>query len=369
MITISRNSFWGRVSLVTIALIAAACCGRVAAAEPKPPPNEKLAAIPENTWEKVAGFAPASEGILAYSGGVYDSANHQVLIFGGGHADYWGNDVCAFSPATLSWKRMYEPDAQSRYTNDNLDHAHGKLRDSDKPYTRHSYNQQCFVESSASMFIFGGCGPGWGDIHPTCVVPSDCWSYSLATNRWTMLYAGKDTPGGYAMACCYDAKRDVVWAYGHESQLSRFDLKTNRWSSHAIHPAIDYLGGYNFHLIYLPKADRLLMVGSDTATVDLDTFAAERHPLENSTGKAGLAYLAPQDAVLYVALPGGETGPNYHTSVFDCAKRRWQSIETKSLTAQGAVWNRLQYDPIDEVALLVVNSGVWAYKPPRSFSP
>ena len=362
----SRTSLAGIVSMAIVALVATACCGRAVAEEPRP--NPKLAGIPENTWEKVAGFAPAPGGILAYSGGVYDSASHQFLIFGGGHADYWGNEVCAFSPATLTWKRMYEPDAQSRYTNDNLDHVHGKLRDSDKPYTRHSYNQQCFVESSKSMFIFGGCGPGWGDIRPTCVVPPDCWSYSLAANRWTMLYAGKDTPGGYAMACCYDAKRDVVWAYGHESQLSRFDLKTNRWSSHAIHPAVDYLGGYNFHLIYLPKADRLLMVGSDTATVDLDTFAAERHTLEHSTGKAGLAYLVPQDAVLYVGLPGGEIGPDYHTSIFDCSKQHWQTIETKSLTAQGAVWNRLQYDPIDGVALLVVNSGVWAYKPPRSFS-
>ncbi len=86
-------------------------------------PNRKLTAIPQNTWEKVAGFAPASTGILAYSGGVYDSIHHQFLIFGGGHADYWGNEVCAFSPATLTWKRMYEPDAQARYTNGNIDNT------------------------------------------------------------------------------------------------------------------------------------------------------------------------------------------------------------------------------------------------------
>ena len=333
-------------------------------------PNPKLTAIPENSWQKVAGFAPAPGGILAYSGGVYDSAHHEFLIFGGGHADYWGNEVCAFSPATLSWRRMYEPDAQSRSSNANLDHLHGKLRDSDKPYTRHTYNQQCFVESTASMFIFGGCGPGWGDLHPPCVVPPDAWSYSLKDNRWSELYAGDGAPGGYAMACCYDAKRDVVWAYGHESQLSRFDLKTRRWTSHVVHPAIDYVGGYNFHLLYLPTSDRLLVVGSDTATIDLDTFVAELPPrLTGATGKAGLAYLAPQDAVLYVALPGGETGPDYRTCAFDCGKRQWRDIRTNGLTATGAVWNRLQYDPIDGVALMVVDSGVWAYKPPGSFGP
>ena len=335
----------------------------------KPRPNPKLTAIPENTWEKVAGFAPAPTGILAYSGGVYDSVHHQFLIFGGGHADYWGNEVCAFSPATLTWRRMYEPDAQARYTNGNIDNTKGKLKDSDKPYTRHAYNQICFVASSATMFIFGGAGPGWGNIRPTCPAPPDCWSYSLAENKWSLLYAGPGTPGGYAMACCYDAKRNVIWAYGHESRLSRFDLKSKTWSVHTIRPTIDYLGLYNFHMLYLPKDDKILLVGDDTCTIDLGTLVAHRHTLENSSGKAGLAYLPDQDSVFYVSLPGGETGSEYRTKVFDCAKAQWQKVQVKGLAARGAVWNRLHYDPVDNVVLLVVDSGVWAYKPPKTFSP
>ena len=135
-----------------ILALAAARAGEDKAAEaPKHTPNPKLTAIPEGAWQKVAGFAPTSGGILAYSGGAYDSVNHQFLIFGGGHADYWGNEVCAFGPETLAWKKMYEPDAQARYTNDNIDNTNGKLKDSDKPYTRHSYNQLCFVKSSAAM--------------------------------------------------------------------------------------------------------------------------------------------------------------------------------------------------------------------------
>jgi len=334
----------------------------------KPRPNPKLTAIPENTWEKVAGFAPAPAGILAYSGGVYDSVQHQLLIFGGGHADYWGNEVCAFSPATLSWKRMYEPDARARYTNGNIDNIKGKLKDSDKPYTRHSYNHLCFVTSAASMFIFGGCGPGWGDIRPTCPAPPDCWSYSVADNKWALLYAGRGTRSGYAMACCYDAKRDVVWAYGHDSRLSRFDLKTKTWSTHTIRPAIDYVGLYNFHMLHLPKDDKILLVGNDTCTIDASTQASHRYSLKNASGKAGLAYLPDQDTVLYVPLPGGETGPEYRTEIFDCTKAQWQKIQSKGLAARGAVWNRLQYDPVDNVVLLVVDSGVWAYKPPKALA-
>ncbi len=356
---------------ITIALVLAArlVANAPAEAADAPQPNPRLAAIPENTWEKVAGFPPAPRGILAYSGGAFDTVYQQFLVFGGGHADYWGNEVCAFSPATLTWKRMYEPDARERYTNDNIDNLHGKLKDSDKPYTRHSYNQLCFIPGTASLFLFGGCGPGWGDIRPTCPTPLDCWSYSFADNRWTQLYAGNDTPRGYALACCYDPKRDVVWAYGRESRLSRFDLKSRQWSAHAIHPDIDYIGSLNFHLIYLPRQDRILLVGSDAATIDPETFASERRKLADSTGKAGLAYLPAQDVVLSVSLPGGETGSEYRQKVFDCGKGEWRTIEPRGLAARGSVWSRLQYDPLDDAALLLDESGVWAYKPPKTFAP
>ena len=170
------------------------------------------------------------------------------------------------------------------------------------------------------------------------------------------------------MACCYDAKRDVIWAYRRESQLSRFNLKTKIWSASLVRPAIDYLGLYNFHMLYLPRGDKILLVGNDTRTIDPDTLVSRRHSLNGASGKAGLAYLPDQDAVFYVSLPGGETGSEYRTEVFDCIKTQWQKVKVKGLAARGAVWNRLHYDPVDNVVLLVVDSGIWAYKPPRQFS-
>ena len=331
-------------------------------------PNRKLTAIPENTWVKVAGFAPTSTGILAYSGGVYDSVHHQLLIFGGGHADYWGNEVCAFSPATLTWRRMYEPDARARYTNGNIDNVKGKLKDSDKPYTRHTYNQLCFVTSAASMFIFGGAGPGWGNIRPTCPAPPDCWSYSLSRQQMDAALRRPRYTRRLRHGLLLRRKTQRHLGLWDESRLSRFDIKTRTWSTYTVRPAIDYVGLYNFHMLYLPKGDKILLVGNDTCTIDPSKLVSRRHPLKNASGKAGLAYLPNQDAVLYVSLPGGETGPEYRTEVFDCVKGEWQKVQAKGQIARGAVWSRLHYDPVDHVVLLVVDSGVWAYKPLKRFS-
>jgi len=350
-----------------LASLAAAGEKKAAADAAKHAPNAKLAAIAENAWQKVAGFAPTSGGILAYSGGTYDSVNHRFLLFGGGHADYWGNEVCAFSPETLEWKKMYEPDAQKRYTNDNIDNRNGKLKDSDKPYTRHTYNMLCFVTSSGSMFAYSGCGPGWGSIKPTCPSPPDAWSYSWKENKWTQL-SNSGAPGGYAKACCYDSKRDTVWAYGGNDQLAKFDLKEKVWSRQAVKPGIGYIGGYNFQMEYLPKSDRVMIIGADVCTVDPGTFASERHTLAKACGKAGLTYLPDHDAALYLTLPGGETGPAQRLALFDCAKKEWHEVDCEMpKDMRGAIWDRFHYDPVDKVALLVVNSGVWAYKPPKEF--
>lgn len=339
----------------------------------RPSPHPRLTSLLESSWERVAGPAPAPAGILAYSGGIFDLSAHRFLIFGGGHGDYWGNEVCAFDPSTLSWKKMYEPDAQARYTADNIDNQNGKLRDSEKPYTRHSYNQQCFVPGSG-MFLFGGCGPGWATIRPNCPVPPDVWTYSFASNRWTELYAGKGTPGGYAMACCYDTKRRKVWAYGHDSVLSAFDLAQKSWSTFRLDPEIPYIGTYNFHMVYLPKADRILVLGKDACTIDPDTFRTERRPLDGASGKAGLAYVPEEDLVLYVLLT---VGGKYRAAIYDCARAVWKEWDTRNLPAgatskggeaeggEGNVWNRFQYDPVDRVALLVMSEGVWAIRPPK----
>ncbi len=360
---------WATGSLATVVL--AGSLGVASAGEPGHEPNPKLTAIAENSWEKVAGFAPAPRGILAYSGGVYDSVNHRFLIFGGGHADYWGNEVCAFSPATLTWQKMYEPDARARYTNDNLDHKNGKLKDSDKPYTRHSYNQLCFLKSSGAMFIFGGCGPGWGDIKPTCMVPSDAWSYSFKDNKWTQL-SDNARGFGYAKACCYDSKRDTVWAYGKErTELQQFDLKAKTWKRHPVKSKIVPVG-INVQMEYLPKSDRVMIVGSTPAdaacTVNLEDMSVEAHPLEGASGGAGLTYLPEHDAALYLHVPRGDPPSPSRLALFDCATGKWRDVDSQVPELKGTVWSRFRYDPVDKVALLVSGSGVWAYQPPKEFS-
>ncbi len=358
-----------RPTLLTLLVAAVAIRAFAASPTTRPAANPKLAAMPANSWLRIGQAPPAPSGIMAYSGGAFDTVHNVILIFGGGHADYWGNEVCAFDLATLSWKKMYEPDARNRYTNDNIDNTNGKLKDSDKPYTRHSYQMLTFVPTVGKMFIWSGCGPGWGDIKPTCPSPRDAWYYDYAANKWRQIATGG--PGGYGGGTCYDSKRDVVWALPGESwpPLWKFDVKTSTWSRHTMKPETS--SGSHTNLVYNAKRDLILAgVASDgkrSYLINPETFAVEKldtaefQPL----GHGGLTMLPDHDAAL--ALVGDSK-----LGVFDFQSKRWAPLpeapgDGPKLMGY-AVYGRLWWSPIDKVVLFVGPSGTWAYKPPAKLT-
>ncbi len=61
---------------------------------------------PRSPWHGVAGFSAITE---AWNGAVYASrfgASGSMIVFGGGHDDYFGSDVHAFDLASREWRRI-----------------------------------------------------------------------------------------------------------------------------------------------------------------------------------------------------------------------------------------------------------------------
>jgi hypothetical protein len=351
------------VILACLALLALAGTAEKTAAKPTHKPNPRLAAIAPNSWVRIAERQPAPKGILAYSGGVLDTEHNVYLLFGGGHADYWGNQVCALDMSTLKWKAMYKPDAKARYTNANLDHIKGKLKDSDKPYTRHSYQQMVFVPTVKKMFIWSGCGPGWSKMHhPGCQQPRDAWYYDYKTNKWKLL--ASNGPGTFGGGTCYDSKRDVIWALRGSSRakLWKFDVKTSKWSGHKLTP--NSYATYHLDLIYSPKQDLIVAaIGERKKALVIDPKSFKITVPDTSTykphGGGGMVYLPEQDVAVNVFKTMG---------VFDFKTRRWYSLKPSNYF-KGSAWiyGNCNYSPIDKVIVIVNRNGTWAYKPPKKF--
>src|SRR5436190_2252829 len=68
-------------------------------------PNTKISSVLPNPLPK--GYAPYL--VEAWNGGTVDTNRSRLLVWGGGHSDYWGNEMYAVDLATLSIKRIVDP--------------------------------------------------------------------------------------------------------------------------------------------------------------------------------------------------------------------------------------------------------------------
>jgi len=47
--------------------------------------------------------------MTAWSGGAFDTTRDRLVVWGGGHADYPGNELYVFDLGTLRWQRLTDP--------------------------------------------------------------------------------------------------------------------------------------------------------------------------------------------------------------------------------------------------------------------
>jgi hypothetical protein len=332
-------------------------------------PNSTLINIPGNTWLSVSQGAPTDPGIMSYSGMVYDSKHHKLLLFGGGHWDYWGNEVVAFDIDTLTWKRMYEPVAEDGYAG-NFDNNNfpGMLLDTRRPMSRHTYDQMEFIDPPGVLFQFNGYT--WGDSGtPWCFMCDDSWAYDLSTNSWTYKNAARNPiPDGEGASSAYDSSsglliavsRDETWVYDYSQ-----DLWQRRYPSGSPPGSIETVMEYDSKrkIVYLfggsyPDTNSLWKY---SVTENKWTELRPSGTIPPARGHYGLAYDSANDVL--IAFGGGS-----QTWVYLPASNKWvkQAPTTGNPNAPSSTFSRLRYDPVNNVTFLVSygNGGVetWAYK-------
>lgn len=137
-----------------------------------------VAAMPEGSWKKVnrndysSAWVPAdlrplmgktnpppSKIISAWSSFAWDSNRGNLLLYGGGHANYRGNEVYLWRGATQLWERASIPSeirqdaVGSTIAMDGADNA---------PSSAHTYDNTIFLPIHDRMLVLGGAAVGGG---------------------------------------------------------------------------------------------------------------------------------------------------------------------------------------------------------------
>lgn len=250
--------------------------------------------------------------IQAWSGGAYDTKRDRLIVWGGGHNDYGGNEIYVFDVNTLKWSRIWGPSQiemiQAQKGGECVDtYADGN------PVSRHTYNGLQYLPSLDKFWIHSGsryCGGGsrgkdtwifdfdslmWerksdspdsklGEIsgydpvtgHVFVVERRDILEYDPVVDTWT------DRGDGYApnyMTADVDPENRLLVAVG-DGLVRVWDLNT--WQYTASQPTTDGSAIVNSNaagFVYDPVIKRFVgwIGGTDVYTLDVKTWTWEKH--------------------------------------------------------------------------------------------
>lgn len=294
----------------------------------------------------------------AWSGGAFDSARNRLMVWGGGHNGYAGNEVYAFDIEREQWLRLTEPSTQivrsvSHYPDGN-------------PTSRHSYNDLQYdaqndwlisLNTSASYSLNGD------DFRTVDAL-------DLATGQWIRL-ADRPSAGGIASGAFSAHNPATGKHYIHLNNggvLQAYDPASNSWSNHV------NTGGVPIYMTADVDStrNRLVAVGAGKIFI-YDLSQLDAQPLKNvATGdltaqnasQVGFAYDPVSDQ--FVAWAGG-------TSVYTLDPETWQwtrrapaasNTVSPSPVNMNGTYGRFRYVPSKNAFIVVndVDRNVYYYK-------
>jgi ferric-dicitrate binding protein FerR (iron transport regulator) len=169
---------------------------------------------------------PATRGSLgpagvvaAWSGGAFDAHRGRLVLWGGGHTDYHGNELYAFSADTMTWQRLADPTAQPRLGRE--------TNDDGRPNGRATYNGLAYLPAPIDRFFSMGGWLAGGDAGSQAI-----WMFDFDSRRWTKKSPSGQIPrGGIGATCAVDPASRKVW-WGDSSGIYSYDVDGDRWTRH-----------------------------------------------------------------------------------------------------------------------------------------
>jgi hypothetical protein len=248
-------------------------------AEPVSPERDKNGVVlksfwdklPTNQWIEIADTRlvsaapdptpPGVEGTKAvvdsYSGAAFDTKRESLLIWGGGHAAYAGNEIYAFSVPQLKYSRLWGPSPIDAMRGDPKQgwevYADGN------PGARHTYGGLAYAANADAFFSISG------SLYPTGGGSTSAWQFDLKAKQWTGPIAGAN--GAYGTLAEYDPVSGHVFS-GSKSTLQEYDPLTKRFV--ASHPGGPF--SYISSSTVIPKRRIMLALGGwKLASFNFDT--------------------------------------------------------------------------------------------------
>ena len=279
-----------------------------------------------------------------------DTTRGRLLVWGGGHTDYNGDEMYALDLASMSVQRIVEPSPQVSQAN-----CTSALPDG-LPAARHTYDGLTYIAHTDSFFATGGSLSTCGSGDPAT------WTYDFTAKKWAMKVANSPMQTYYGTMAEYDPSSRLVYVKDQASFYS-YSADTNTYTRLAGTNTTDY------HLSSAldTKRRKFVMLGNgvqviDLATGNMTTMSTTNTPaLANSAESPGVAYDPVADRI--VAWQGGG---NVYALNMDTGA--WTQVATNAGPTAAApyqgTFGRWGYIPQYRVFALIndIDQNAWVFR-------
>jgi hypothetical protein len=276
-------------------------------------PNTQLAPNCPND-STIHGNTGCTSVISTWSGGAADTKRNRLIIWGGGHTDYYGNEVYEMDFNSLTMSRV-----TGWTTNPNV--SPGTETQSDgRPTSRHTYYNLAYIPNVDKMFSFGGALAGSPSYGSTAT-----WMFDQSTLTWARKNPTGGPPNGQPglTVTVYDPNTSLVFVEDL-SNLWSYDYSTNAYTQ------LGPVNGVDYHQsgVIDPTRKLLFLIGgpgqfwainiapgSNYALQDWSSQVAGCSALSNAA-YPGLAFDSKQNLV--VGWAGGNTAYQFNPDTKKC---------------------------------------------------
>ena len=299
-------------------------------------------------FKPIRGMVGPSSVISAWSGGVFDTRRNRLVLWGGGHTDYHGNELYAFALDTMSWERLTSPTLQPRLGQDENDDG--------TPNARATYNGIAYLSEADRFFGLAGGLAGGGNAQTV-------WMHDFGSKKWEKKAPSGPAPkGGYGRTCAYDSGTQKLW-WGEKDAIYSYDIAANRWAKFD-QPDIDL---YYVTSVVDTKRGLWVIVGAGKSfTCDIRGPRPTLQKWTTTGGEAlvsknspGLDYDKARDRIV------GWSGGAVYT--LDPETNKWTADDAPGAppTTPNGIFGRWRYVPSLEAFVVVTasNGNVHFYKP------
>jgi hypothetical protein len=319
-------------------------------------PNSKLSSV--QPVPLPSGFTGILSVMAAWSGGAYDTKRDRLIIWGGGHTDYSGNEVYAFDIASLKWIRLNAP------SKDVGGSESSGIYPDNAPRARHTYNYITYVPTIDRFCSAGGTG-----MYPSGQTNDEitrCFDFEKLA--WEAKSIAPTANIGTLAA--YDPVTKKVWslAGGQSGLFASWDGAADKWNKFNENGWTDYsytpaIGQGRMVLCGGGKVSLLDILQPDAPIKEMNTTGPDIMVKEYSPG-----FVYDSKANLFVGWDGGKD-----LYALDLGKASWTKVAlattnlvTPTAGQKNGTFGRFQYIPSRDLFIGVngVEDNVYFFRLP-----